>query len=244
MCTLTWLTKPDGYQIFFNRDELITRQQAQSPLIHTYNGVKVICPIDPDHGGTWITVNQYALSLALLNKYEDEKSVQPDLWKSRGILVSELSSLPNQVAVVEALNAADLFAIKAFDLIIFEPRKLPVQMTWNGTELIRTVGPKMPLTSSSFDTLNVISSRKKYFEESMSAGDISEQLLISFHNSHSPKRGPYSVCMHRDDGYTVSFSRIDADSNKVSFAYKNGPLCETRGMQQLSMQATKHSNEI
>lgn len=240
MCTLTWLTKPDGYQIFFNRDELTTRKQAHVPVIRTYNDVKVICPIDSDAGGTWITVNQYALSLALLNKYEDEKSVRPDLWKSRGILVRELSSLSSQVQVIEALNAADLFAIQAFDLVIFEPRKLPVQMTWNGTQLIRTVGPKMPLTSSSFETLNVISSRKKYFEESVSAGDISEQLLNNFHHSHSPERGPFSVCMHRDDAYTVSFSRIDADKNKVSFAYKNGPLCENRDMQELSLRTTKH----
>ncbi len=240
MCTLTWIIKQDGYQLFFNRDELGTRQQAQLPSVHTINGIKVICPIDSDAGGTWISTNQHRLSLALLNKYECKTRGDSSGLTSRGILVRELSSLVDQKDVAGALRSINLSVFKAFDMIAFEPDRTPVLMTWNGIQLEQIPEPQMPITSSSYQTREVISARKKYFERFMVDREASEQTLESFHASHSPDRGPYSVCMHRQDAQTVSFCKIDVAAGKTSFSYTGGSLCENNQMQQLRLLTMKH----
>jgi len=48
MCTLTWLITPEGYEVFFNRDEQKIRPQAISP---TWDPVlKAIYPVDTQGG--------------------------------------------------------------------------------------------------------------------------------------------------------------------------------------------------
>ncbi len=69
MCTVTWSTRADGYDLFFNRDEHRARGTAIGPLTHTRPGARVIAPLDPDGGGTWLAVNEHGLSHCLLNYY-------------------------------------------------------------------------------------------------------------------------------------------------------------------------------
>lgn len=69
MCTITWLTRDNGYELFFNRDELRSRQRAAPPQLHQDSKIRYLAPIDSDAGGTWISANQFGLSLCLLNNY-------------------------------------------------------------------------------------------------------------------------------------------------------------------------------
>ncbi len=69
MCTVTWTTRADGYDLFFNRDEHRARSTAQGPQTHSRPGARVIAPVDPDGGGTWLAVNEHGLSHCLLNYY-------------------------------------------------------------------------------------------------------------------------------------------------------------------------------
>ena len=34
MCTMTWFTNEGGYELFFNRDEQLSRRTAQLPTVH------------------------------------------------------------------------------------------------------------------------------------------------------------------------------------------------------------------
>jgi hypothetical protein len=58
-----------------------------------------------------------------------------------------------------------------------------------------------------------------------------ESLLASYHSSHSQKGGAYSVCMHRADAATVSFSRIRVTPEQVEFHYTPGAPCATKEAQ-------------
>jgi hypothetical protein len=85
MCTVTWLPRPDGYQLLCNRDERDSRQPALGPRLHEQNGVKYIAPVDGDHGGSWIGTNEFGMSLCLLNRVGDVESDGNRDYISRGV---------------------------------------------------------------------------------------------------------------------------------------------------------------
>ena len=82
MCTVTWILDGDSYSLYFNRDELRTRQPALPPQRHQERGVRFLSPTDGDAGGTWIAVNEYGLSLGLLNDYSS-RARQPAERRAR-----------------------------------------------------------------------------------------------------------------------------------------------------------------
>lgn len=74
MCTLTWWrgAAGEGYEVFFNRDELKTRPPAKPPAAGERGGVRFLSPVDTQAGGTWIWANQFGVVMALLNWYDRE----------------------------------------------------------------------------------------------------------------------------------------------------------------------------
>ena len=49
----------------------ILANRLSDPRIGDVRGVSFVAPIDGDHGGSWIGVNQFGLTLCLLNRYDD-----------------------------------------------------------------------------------------------------------------------------------------------------------------------------
>jgi hypothetical protein len=49
--------------------------------------------------------------------------------------------------------------------------------------------------------------------------------LRELHRSHTPKRGPFSVCMHRADASTVSYTEVAVSDHRATMRYKPGPAC-------------------
>ncbi len=82
------------------------------------------------------------------------------------------------------------------------------------------------MTSSSFATNEVIASRKENFAElarlHTKIDDISH---TNFHRSHMPERGAYSVCMHRDDAETLSFTHIHVTHADAKLRYYPAAPC-------------------
>src|ERR1041385_1392677 len=52
--------------------------------------------------------------------------------------------------------------------------------------------------------------------------------LRGLHASHAPKQGPFSICMHRGDATTVSYSEVAVGPRSDAMRYKNGSLCSQR----------------
>lgn len=221
MCTVSWIHQDDGYDLLCNRDELHTRKPAHPPRIHERSAVRFIAPIDGDHGGSWIGVNQFGLSLCLLNRYQDDEQSTTGSKKSRGLLLASLMGAPSRSEVHNSVLQTDLSRFQPFTLVALEPQKKALLIHWTGRECVSDFDGDgaMPLTSSSYDPVGAGVSRQQCFERLVSGPRKSAELLFKFHASHEPVRGPYSTCMHRDDAKTVSFSWIRVATGTIEFRY-------------------------
>ncbi|HKX45758.1 MAG TPA: NRDE family protein, partial [Planctomycetota bacterium] len=84
MCTVTWIRRVDGFELFCNRDERRTRPAALLPEARRGpSGIEYAAPIDAEAGGTWVAVNERGLALCLLNHYQAAEPLGRDL-ASRG----------------------------------------------------------------------------------------------------------------------------------------------------------------
>lgn len=218
MCTVSWLKQVKRYTIFFNRDERKSRSQALPPSPGQEEGVRFLAPTDPDGAGSWIGTNEYGFSCCLLNQYQARVVEKPDA-PSRGLIVKSLLSSTTQKQVLSRLKERSLEPWRPFYLLLFDPDSEPLLCSWNGFDL-NVSAAHMPFSSSSFDTAAVIDARMKLFPQSPD-----EESLMTFHSSHEPERGPYSVCMHRKDAETVSFSRIAVGAEFVEFDYIPASPC-------------------
>ncbi len=232
MCTLTWLFNEgaQGYSLFFNRDELKTRKRALPPhRQQTQNGVNFLAPTDADAGGTWLAVNQYGLTICLLNNYA---AIDPDnrVFKSRGEIVVALIDSHSIASVEEKLSAMDLSSYRGFQVVIFQHEVK--EFSWDNVSLTQLI-PKVPVTSSSYDSTAVCNNRQQYFESMTKPVDVNS--LSVFHRSHinddmalieGKPELINSVCMHRALSKTVSQCSVQVCENQVSIAYSDGSPCE------------------
>jgi hypothetical protein len=49
--------------------------------------------------------------------------------------------------------------------------------------------------------------------------------LRAYHRSHWPERGPFSVCMHREEAETHSVTEIRVTARAATIRYLDGPPC-------------------
>jgi hypothetical protein len=233
MCTVTWTRTADGYHLLCNRDELHTRRPAQPPRRLTYKGVATLAPTDGDHGGTWIGVNAFGLTLCLLNRYQDAREADGRDYASRGQVVTELLSSGSTAEVCSRLRKFDFRRFRPFSLVALTSRESALYATWDGRKAAfeTHADARRPLVSSSYDDAAAAAARSALFAELTrgATGEPEVAALRAFHRSHAPRRGPLSPCMHRADARTVSFSEIAVSATAVSFAYFPQSPCRDDG---------------
>jgi len=221
------MLQPHGYRVFFNRDEQVHRPKALLPKIFEGTSTKSIMPVDPQGGGTWCAVNDYGLTLALLNYYQGR--LPKGRLISRGQIVKRCTGYESLTQVKAYLQALNLAKYAPFSLLMFEPRAEQVcMMRWNGKTLEESQ-QNCPLISSAVRYEEVHNSRLEVYHKLISTDDTiadREDDFMGLHRSHLPSRSASSVCMHRNDAMTVSFSRIDVEDEYVRFFYSDGPPCE------------------
>jgi hypothetical protein len=230
VCTVTWFDAPDGYELFFNRDELTTRKPEISPQLRTREGVRFIAPADGDHGGTWIAVNEFGLSLCILNG-SPAPGARPALTAegrtSRGLLPLALVAAPDGASVAGALGRLDLEPYRPFALLALEPNGSVLLASWSLTALV--IEPRavvvQPVVSSSFCTREVRQSRAAVFRRIQAEPGEPLERHLRFHASHAPEAGPHSPCMHRAEAQTVSFSRVHVARSSIGFHYSGRAPC-------------------
>jgi hypothetical protein len=188
----------------------------------------VLLPIDGEAGGSWISLNGAGHSLALLNRWEESPRDPEDGWVSRGILLADLAALPDSDEVATALDALQLGRYRPFTLVSVSPSSPPRLFEWNGSALEASTrqAPGLVRTSSGFDQAAVEQARGALFQAALGpGGELTEARLEALHRSHLPERGPLSICMHRAEAVTVSFSLITVTGNNMSFRYVSGSPC-------------------
>lgn len=231
MCTVSWVHDDRGYQLLFNRDEKRTRKKAMTPRLAVRDGVRFLAPVDGDFGGTWIASNELGVSVCLLNgaNLTCSSGCHSRKARSRGLLLLDLISSSSVAAICERVRDAELAAFAPLTLAVFEPDKPTALIEWNGSRktFVSQSEPCFMLTSSSFDTEGVRKRRQEEFGHLMTSGPGDAKLLSAFHQSHSPHRSAYSVCMHRPDAETVSFSRVLVSPAQTTFFYTPAAPCES-----------------
>ncbi len=230
MCTVTWIRAAEGYDLFFNRDELQSRGPEEEPRAQMAGDVRFLAPRDGEAGGTWIAVNEFGLTLGLLNGYAAARAAPPERRTSRGQIILALIDAPEPAAVAERWRELDLRSFQAFSLVAIGPGS-PAQLhEWDGT-LLRTTEDaedRMPIASSSLDQPGAIAFRRTHLSElARGSGGLSVAVLERFHKSHAGAASPLTPCMHRADAETRSSCHIHVGARLVELAYAPGPPCRT-----------------
>lgn len=224
MCTVSWLIEDNDYHVFFNRDEQRSRSLAIPPQVINIEQTQALMPIDPDGNGSWISTNEFGLTLCLLNYYQGSKP--QGVLTSRGLLLKNLSAYSTAECVNQQLQKLPLNQYASFSLLAFgvDNNGQVTQQTWQWDgEQLTTIELTSPFTSSSVKFDEVSQSRLSLAQQFPSPLTIEK--LISYHQGHSPAKGHLSVCMHREDAKSVSLSHIHVGIKETIFNYKNGSPC-------------------
>ncbi len=230
MCTISWFHHNSGYDVFFNRDEQVLRPKALPPAVRVFGNVRAIVPTDPQGGGTWIAVNQFGCTFALLNYYQGRMPKGKLL--SRGKIIPTLLGASSIDQVAELLRQSNLNKYAPFSLLFFSPATgigtdIPL-FRWTGKALEES-NAASPLISSAINYESVLQQRLSLYESMLRsrAEPLSPADFYRLHRSHEPEKSAYSICMHRDDARTVSLSHVSVD-RKIAFHYFDGSPCENR----------------
>ncbi len=219
---MTWILRDDGYEVFFNRDEQRAREPALPPSIGEREGSRFVAPRDGNFGGSWLAVNEHGLTVALQNYYGAGTGPAPSPPVSRGLLVIGMMDCRGADEVMSRLAGTGMGGYRPFHLVVFDLSKPPVGATWDGVELTPSLSspPRLPVSTSSYDTESVLRNRRELFGRMQGErGEPAAEWLIEYHRSHIPSRSACSVCMHRDDAKTVSFSHVLVDAGGAEFRY-------------------------
>jgi hypothetical protein len=241
MCTVSFLPRPNGFYLAMNRDEKRTRSSALPPAIvdlatgrvRPTGGLtkrRAIFPREPN-GGTWISTNDAGVCLALINWHRIDRDPMQGII-SRGEVVEALAGKSSTDEIAAGLTALPLRQLRPFRLIaIISAARSIDEWRWN-LETLSVRKHKWGARhwfSSGFDERRAESERTKFCDaadQQRSAGTLA--WLRRLHRSHSPKRGPFSICMHRADATTVSYTEVVVSGERITMRYKAGSPCSEK----------------
>jgi hypothetical protein len=226
---MTWFLDHEngGYHLFFNRDEQKSRSRASLPeQAISDSGIDYLAPTDTEAGGTWIAVNQFGISLALLNHYEFQQLETYKDWNSRGEIIKRLIDIYDIHQIRSCFKSIDLKRYRAFRLFVMDVNGNNRLCVWDGRELSIQAKVTAPKTSSSVDAYNVKQQRRQLYYDSGLQNSTSIDDFYRYHASHFPDSLSNSVCMHREQGQTVSFTHIKVTGACAEVYYSDGAPCE------------------
>jgi hypothetical protein len=212
MCTLTLVAGDTIHYIAMNRDERITRGAGKPPEMHECRGTKAIYPSDGEDGA-WIGANEYGIVLALLN-WNDVVSPGDRNGKarSRGQVIPALIGSRSLAELSMAFKASNVKGMLPFRLVgIFPFEKQIWEWRWNRTQLESQVHMwesrhwfSSSLSDQQAEVLRGAACRDAHSEPD--AGSV--PWLRRLHASHAGGPGPFSVCVHREDVRTLSYTEV------------------------------------
>jgi hypothetical protein len=230
VCTLSFLPEKDGYVAAMNRDEQRKRAIALPPSIWRADEVSLLCPQESG-GGTWIGANSHGNLLAVLNWYSMEKKNLGEKSRSRGELIPALLREPDANSTKLALQHFDFTGIYPFRLFgIFPGERLIREWRWDADRLTTKFHEwgRHHWFSSSWSDERAEVERGDACER-MWREDVADHSdwLRQLHASHIPEPGPYSICVHREDAATVSYTEVRYGHGELQMRYSPGNPCQS-----------------
>ena len=227
MCTLSFLPTKDGFHLLMNRDEQRSRDVASPPRLHTCGRLTALYPSEPS-GGTWIGVNERGLTFALINWYSMPQLESKPAF-SRGEIIPRLLTSETIGTAEGLLRDLPLSSLNPFRiLMVFGKEQRLIEYRSDTTTLHGVIHPweRNHWFSSGYDEARTAMIRAQTCAGAFTDSETDpEKLLRDMHRSHSPEKGPFSLCMHREDACTVSFTEITWMTRSAIMTYQDGPPC-------------------
>lgn len=231
MCTLTFIPSEKSYLVGMNRDEQLSRAPALPPTLFRGDDIQALYPHESS-GGTWIACNSFGNTLALLNWYSTAVPFPPEKKKTRGFVIQELILKPNLSAMKDCFSNLDFKSVFPFRLVgFFSYERIIQEWRWDGIE--KTI-QQFPWTrrhwfSSSLSDLETERERGTTCDVfAANPAVLTKEWLRALHSSHYPGPGPFSICVHRDNVGTVSYTEIELDDSAISMSYLAGSPCTAK----------------
>ncbi|NKB23841.1 MAG: hypothetical protein GKR87_05580 [Kiritimatiellae bacterium] len=136
---------------------------------------------------------------------------------------------PSQEYAYDKIDSLELNCYQPFILLLLALDKPAQSCTWDRLKLTveHLTNQDLPISTSSYDKVSVLKQRQACFSDYLSKLPVNRETLVNFHKNHEPKRGPSSICMHRDDAETVSFSHIIVEKDSIHFYYTPTAPCQS-----------------
>lgn len=227
MCTLTFIPEDNGYDLAMNRDEQIKRGSAIPPARIALHGGTAIYPRDTE-GGTWIAANDRGLALALLN-WNDVGSSRSMKTRSRGAVIPFLICFRTYSEVQTGIQEFNFQGIWPFRLVgVFPVERSIGEWRWSQQRLEFQFHEWKPRHwfSSGLSDKQAESERGAVCRSAWSEPDAgSLPWLRRLHASHANGPGPFSLCVHRENVRTLSYTEVTCRPEKVQCIYSGGSPC-------------------
>jgi len=225
MCTISFVPTAGGFRLAMNRDEKRIRVTALPPEVFVDDNRRAIYPREPN-GGTWLAANDAGLCFALVNWHAIKREPKGKA-ESRGRIIPAFAGATENRAVIRRLGAMTLQNSRPFRLFVFDaqPKRI-VELRWDLDQLSVCRHPWRTghWFSSGYDEPEAERKRGEVcarWPSSLNA----PHALRRLHASHLPRRGPFSICMHRPDAATVSNAEVNVSDRRVTLRYSAGPPC-------------------
>lgn len=229
MCTLTVVTGNDTYVMAMNRDEKIARGTGLPPEIHEFDGTRAIYPSD-GNGGTWLATNEYGIALALLN-WNDiaPRGIAATKRRSRGRVIPALIDSRSISDLHEVFGVSNFRGMMPFRLIGVFPSEQEIwEWRWDSAQLDFHVHAwesrhwfSSSLSDERAESLRGAACRTARYESD--AGSV--RWLRRLQASHAGGPGPFSLCVHREDVKTLSYTEVMLSSGSVRMCHFHGSPC-------------------
>ena len=229
MCTLTIVPRDDGYLLGMNRDERVARGAASWPRKAVAGPTEVLYPLDVA-GGTWIAVNEHRMAFALLN-WNDVflHGVHLPATRSRGFVIPEVIRSSSLEQVQSLLRNLRLDGTRPFRLMgVFPDDRQIREWRWDTTRLYsqRHAWERRHWFSSSLSDQRAQALRGGVCEHAWTQeGAGSLVWLRRLHASHANGPGPFSICVHREDVRTLSYTEVVCNADVAHVNYIPGSPC-------------------
>jgi hypothetical protein len=231
MCTVTAvprlrLSSPQSsadpllLRVVCNRDERRTRPEGLPPLVHTVEGRRVLMPLDPESGGTWIAVNDNGLVFLILNVTPLRFARGDGL--SRGGLIPRVAPAATTSEAVARLAEAEAWRYRPFRLLMLDASQFVECWTEDGRLRHRRayLQDAVMRTSSSLGDARVDAPRRTLFRRFFGAATHAATAQDMFHDHQWTGREDISVRMQRTDALTVSRTTLEVSRSFAIMAYR------------------------
>jgi hypothetical protein len=220
LSTAAWAADPLLLRLACNRDERRTRPEAYPPVVQRVERRRVVMPLDPESGGTWIAVNDSGLVFSLLNA--NPTGARGVDGESRGGLIPRLVGASSISEALGRMLDAGAARYRPFRLLMLDASQLVE--CWLEADRLRYrrtyLQGAVMRTSSSLGDAVVDGPRRTLFRRFFRGTARADAAQDAFHDHQWPGCEAVSVLMARADAATVSRTTVEVSAAFATMIYR------------------------